>query len=124
MCGDHDDCPDPIHPGRYLRWSHPPKGDPPKNDGLVCFPCMKLYKARFMIRFKSVKALRTKMAGDDDLKEQFKTLKEHCIAECLKVGGVEAIQSLLSVCLFLPSCGACLRSGNIRLQLECEVSGA
>ncbi len=85
LCPAADDAPDPVHPSRFHRWGYSPTADPPANIGMICFRCIKTYKARFMIRYKSIKGLIAKIHEDDAVCEEFNALQKFCTETCVKV---------------------------------------
>ena len=85
LCAAAEDSKDPIHPTKFRRWGYAPKGDPPKNTGFACYICLKTYKARFMLRYKSTKELVMKLYSDDEVKEEFTTMSQCCCETCQKV---------------------------------------
>ena len=52
---------------------------------MICFRCIKTYKARFMIRYKSIKGLIAKIHEDDAVCEEFNALQKFCTETCVKV---------------------------------------
>ena len=85
LCFQSDESQDPIHKQRCRRWGFAPKGDPPRNQGSICFVCMKTYKARFLIRFKTFKLLLEAIAEDNEVKEEFECLAKFCLDLLIKV---------------------------------------
>lgn len=78
LCGKSDDSPDAINSHEFWKWGYPAKGEPPKNQGLVCYYCIRTYNARYAVQ-GSCKQLIAKCGQDNEARSEFLALQAACI---------------------------------------------